>query len=110
MQSVHLNGGISRPRHVICGESQGSILGPLLFTLYTADIGIIVQSFGLKHHIYADDNQIYSPYFPVECASLKIKVIDCIDVVGKWMASNQLMLNPSKSEFLWCSYLAEFYC
>ena len=62
-----------------------------------------LQSFGLKHHTYVDDNQIYASCFLAECASLKIKVIDCIDVVDKWMTSNRLMLNPSKSEFLWCS-------
>ena len=83
MQSVHLNGSVSRLRRVICGVPRGFILGPLLFTRYTADIGIIVQSFGLKHHTYADDNQIYSLYFPAECPFLKIKVIDCVDVVNK---------------------------
>ena len=56
----------------------------------------------LKHHTYADDNQIFSSCFPADCASLKIKLIDCIDVVDKRMASNRLMLNPSKSEFLCC--------
>ena len=83
MQSVHLNGSTSRPRHVICEVPPGSVLGPLLFTLYMADIGIIVQLFGLKHHTYADNNQIYSSCFPTECASLKIKVIDSIDVIDK---------------------------
>ena len=101
--SLHLKGSISRPRHVICGVPQGSVLGCLLFTLYTADIGIIVQSGGLKYHTYAHDNKVYSSCFPAECACLKIKVIDCIDVVDNWMAFNQLMLNSSKSEFLWCS-------
>ena len=67
MQSLQLNGSILRTPRVICGLPQGSVLGPLLFTLYTADIGIIVQSFGMKHHTYADDNQIYSLCFPAEC-------------------------------------------
>ena len=103
MQSVHLNSSILHPRRVICGVPPGYVLGPLLFTLNTADIGIIVQSFGVKHNTYADDNQIYSSCFPAECASLKIKLIDGIVVVNKWMASNRLMLNLSKSEFLWCN-------
>ena len=44
----------------------------LCYSLYTADIRIIMQSFGLKRHAYADANQIYSSCFPAECASLKI--------------------------------------
>ena len=41
------------------------------------------------HHV----NQIRSSCFPTECASLKKKVIDCTDVVDKWMASSQNRIN-----------------
>ena len=53
MQSVHLNGITLPHRHVICEMSHRFVLGPLLFTLYMADIDIIVQSFGQNHHTYA---------------------------------------------------------
>ena len=102
-QAVHMCGVISSTRRVTCGVPQRSVLGPLLFTLYTADIEAIVRSFGLKHHTYADDNQIYSSCHPPESASLKVTIIQAIDAVDQWMASNRLMLNPIKSEFLWCS-------
>ena len=58
-QAVHMCGGMSFIRRVTCGVPQGSVLGPLLFTLYTTDIEVIVSSFGLTHLTYADDNQIY---------------------------------------------------
>ena len=74
-QAVHMCGGMSSTRGVTCGVPQGSVLGPLLFTLYTADIEAIVRSFGLKHHTYADDNQIYSSCHPPESASLKATII-----------------------------------
>ena len=58
-QAVHMCGSMSSTRRVTCGVPLGSVLGPLLFTLYTADIEAIVRSFSLKHHTYADDNKIY---------------------------------------------------
>ena len=38
---------------------QGSVLGPVLFLLHTADLVALVQGFGLPAHVFADDLQVY---------------------------------------------------
>jgi len=102
-QSVRLAGDTSAPRRVTCGVPQGSVLGPLLFVLYTADIGRVIEAHGLLHHCYADDTQLYFQCRRADSGLLKNRVIRCIAELTDWMAQNRVKLNPSKSEFLWCT-------
>ena len=52
---VHLSDAFQLPYRV----PQGSVLGPLLFTLYTTPLSSIISKFNVTHHLYADDKEIY---------------------------------------------------
>ena len=58
IQFVRCASSTSTPSFIECGVPQGSVLGPILFLLYRADLVNLVKSYDLKPHLYADDTQI----------------------------------------------------
>ena len=83
------------------GVPQGSVLGPILFLLYTTEVLDIVHSFGLSAHAYADDTQLYFHTHPDDIAALTPRITACVAEIKNWMSSNRLQLNPDKTEFIW---------
>lgn len=85
-------------KSVVRGVPQGSILGPLLFIIYSADICWQIKH--CKYHIYADDVQLYLPVDPgnVLCGTAKLN--DDLGRIADWSNKNALLLNPLKSKFM----------
>ena len=101
VQVIHVGGRQSTLATVYFGVPQGSVLGPVLYVLYTADIIKLVESFGLRAHLYADDTQLYGYCCPSTSAELSTKVLQAIDSIHAWMSSNRLSLNTGKTQFIW---------
>ena len=58
-QKVSVHGILSNIQFFVSGVPQGSVLGPLVFTMYTRHLVIIAQRYWVKYHFYADDTQLY---------------------------------------------------
>ena len=101
-QNVLINGHRSAQSSLAQGVPQGSVLGPILFTVYMLPLGKIMRHHELDYHFYADDSQLYLVFQPVqESADTAIdKMMNCISDVRSWMGANKLMLNDQKSEYM----------
>ena len=102
-QSVQFNGDVSTIRTLKFGVPQGLVIDPLLFILYTADLGMLMDSCSLSSHFYADDPQLYAAGRPSSCDEVRQRMTCGIKKIARWMESNRLRMNPSKTDFLWCA-------
>ena len=57
--SVKIRNAYSHKITLLFGVPQGSLLGPILFILYTQEVTILTEKYGLKVQVYADDHQLY---------------------------------------------------
>ncbi|KMQ93568.1 reverse transcriptase [Lasius niger] len=78
------------------GIFQGSVLGPLLFTLYLSDFRNVLQH--CKYNFYADDLQVYLHCKPRELSDAILKVDEDINAVINWSFANGLILNSDKTQ------------
>ena len=61
----------------------------------------IIQRFGLLHHSYADDTQIYITIKKQDCFAGKLSDMErCVSEIKVWMQCNMLKLNDDKTEFI----------
>ena len=95
-QSVKIKDSLSDKVTLPYGVPRGSVLGPVLFILYTTPLSTI----DINHHHYADDTQV--------CMSLSVsnakesleKLQHYVMAVSAWMTGSKLKLNPSKTDFI----------
>ena len=100
-QVVSSAGGQSSPQRLTCGVPQGSVLGPLLFVIYTADVIEIAARHGVRIHAYADDLQTYMSCAATDHHTASTRLLKCVAEIDQWQSSNRLKLNADKTEFIW---------
>ena len=99
-QTVTTESLSSRPVPVRYGVPQGSVLGPVLFTLYTQPLALVIERHNLKYHSFADDTQLYNSAKPDDFDELLASISICFLDIKNWMTENKLKLNSEKTEAL----------
>ena len=95
---VIINGTKSERRTLQRGVPQGSVLGPVLFSIYTIELAWISKQHRVKFKMFADDTQFYFIINNVEdtISALNSLVFD----TKQWMAKKKLKSNEKKTECL----------
>ena len=100
---VKIGDTMSSVMELLFGVPQGSLLGPILFILYTKFLQKIAKKHGLDIQLYADDSQLYigfSASKPSELADIKDRIRKCLEEIKSWMLENFMKLNEAKTELL----------
>ena len=83
---------------------KGSVLGPILYVLYTAPLADILQFHEMQFHFYTDDTQFnisFSTNNDMELTNSITRIEECLTDHDKWMSMNRLKLNKDKTELLY---------
>ncbi len=95
-QYVKINNTKSTTKPVTCGVPQGSVLGPLLFIIYTNDLA---NSLTYTHAIlFADDTTIYANSNNLNI--LYENVQNDLSSLDVWFKTNKLSLNVNKTNYM----------
>ena len=88
----------SEPTTLQYGVPQGSVLGPVLFTVYTGTLAFLLEAHGVSCHFFADDTQLYIRVEDIDEA--KHRLSSLLSDLKIWMARRKLKLNDGKAEII----------
>jgi hypothetical protein len=100
---VRIGDTLSAKRQLRTGVPQGSVLGPLLFNIFSSGLASVFEEFEVSAYYYADDTQFFVEFNPssneseVEARTLLDKIFTKLTT---WMLANHLKLNTDKTVVL----------
>lgn len=98
-QTVFHNMEFSSYVEIKSGVPQGSILGPLLFSLFINDLPSVLEYCSV--HLFADDVQIYlCSDKTIDVDDMSRKINSDLQKLLEWAKRNLLMINPTKTKAL----------
>ena len=103
-QRVKINGTYSDITDITSGVPQGSILGPLLFSLYISDLKCLRPNYA-RLVKYADDTTLL---FQIKDVNDLEYLKEEIDNVYKWTNKNRMTINSNKSNLMYFSKTSMF--
>ena len=100
-QCVKIGSILSDAKKLLFRVPQGSVLGPILFSLYTTPLSKVIQNhLGIGFHFYADDREFYVHLTHKNVAHAFDRLKSCLEDIKKWLSAKKLKLNPDKTEFI----------
>ena len=108
-QAIKIGSTLSEFHELLFRIPQGSVLGPLLLSLYTTPLSkVIPRHTNIKFHIYADDTQLFVHLCYKNATSAFDKLTSSLQDVQEWMSSSMLKLIPkNKVHHIWISCSAK---
>ena len=82
------------------GVPRGSVLGPLIFTIYTALLSRVISGYSIPHRLYSHDSKLYVSFASADSAATLNGLQSCLASLQSWISTIKLKLNSDKSEFL----------